>query len=71
MVYERSFAIRLYAGTELRALLLREGFGSTALYGDFEGHPYDQDAQMLVAVARNTASGHPGRHTRQRGEMHR
>lgn len=70
-VYERSFAIRLYSGTELRALLLREGFGSTVLYGDFEGRPYDQDAQMLVAVARKTAPGLLGRHTRQRGDMHR
>lgn len=54
-VYERSFAIRLYAGTELRALLLRSGLVDPVLYGDLDGRPYDQRAEMLVAIARKAA----------------
>ncbi len=56
-VYERSFSIRLYAGTELRSLLLGAGFETVALYGDLDGRPYDQRAQMLVAVARKPEPG--------------
>jgi SAM-dependent methyltransferase len=53
----RSFRVehRLYSGQELRALLLRAGFGSVDLYGSFEGAPYDHEATRLVAVA--TAAG--------------
>ncbi len=51
-VYERSFAIRLYAGTEIRQALLAAGFDEVALYGDLDGRRYDQHAEMQVAVAR-------------------
>ena len=67
-VYERSFAIRLYAGTELRSLLLGAGFESAALYGDLDGRPYDQRAEMLVAVARKPE---PGRNKLRRSGRHR
>lgn len=51
-VYERSFAIRLYAGTEMRKALLDASFDDVALYGDLDGRRYDQNAEMQVAVAR-------------------
>jgi len=62
-VYERSFAIRLYAGTELKRLLLRAGFDEVALYGDLDGRAYDQRAEMLVAVARKADIGRRALHT--------
>jgi len=50
--FERTFDQRLYSGTELRALLLAAGFSSVSLYGDWNGTPYDQNARVLIAVAR-------------------
>lgn len=50
--FERSFDQRLYAGTELRALLLGAGFSSVDLYGDWNGSPYDQKARVLIAIGR-------------------
>lgn len=49
---ERDFSIRLYAGTELRSLLLDCGFASVDLYGDWDGRPYGERARMLIAVGR-------------------
>jgi SAM-dependent methyltransferase len=49
---DRSFVIRLYSGTELRAALLQAGFSSVRILGSLEGAPYDQDAASLVALAR-------------------
>jgi len=49
---ERTFSQRLYAATELRSLLLAGGFGTVELYGDWDGRPYDQNARILIAVAR-------------------
>jgi hypothetical protein len=48
---ERSFTQRLYAATELRALLMSAGFAGVRCYGDWDGSPYDQTARMLIAVA--------------------
>lgn len=42
---------RLYAGSELVALLRAAGFERVRLFGDFERIPYDLDARRLVAVA--------------------
>ena len=42
---------RLYAGTELAALLRQAGFSSVELFGGLEGVPYDQRARRLVAMA--------------------
>jgi len=46
------FSHRLYAGTELAALLRRAGFGEVTLFGAMSGAPYDHKAGRLIAVAR-------------------
>ncbi len=43
---------RLYAASELTALLKSCGFEAADAYGDLEGAPYDQTARRLVVVAR-------------------
>lgn len=54
-VREHRFGHRLYAGTELVALLRDVGFETVSLFGDFAGAPYDHRAQRLLAVARVAA----------------
>jgi SAM-dependent methyltransferase len=49
---DRSFVIRLYSGTELRAALLEAGFAEASVYGGLDGSPYDEAAKSLVALAR-------------------
>lgn len=49
---DRSFVLRLYSASELRAALLAAGFDSVAIFGNLEGAPYDQKATSLVALAR-------------------
>ncbi len=49
--FERRFVQRLYSGTELRALLLDNGFSKVDLYGDWDQSPYDQFARVLIARA--------------------
>jgi SAM-dependent methyltransferase len=49
---EKTFIQRLYAASELRALLFKAGFASVELYGSWGEAPYDQDAQALIAVGR-------------------
>jgi len=49
---DRTWFRRLYAGTELAALLRRAGFADVSLYGSFDGAPYGPEARTLVAVAR-------------------
>ena len=49
--YEYAFAIRLYAATELEAILRRIGFSSIECYGDLAGTPYDEHVMMLVTFA--------------------
>jgi SAM-dependent methyltransferase len=49
---DKSFVLRLYAGTELRSALLGAGFSEVRIFGDLDGSPYDQDAKSLVALAR-------------------
>lgn len=51
----RTFSHRLYAGSELAALLLRAGFESVELFGSLDGAPYDQNAKRLVVVGTKTA----------------
>lgn len=48
--YEKRFALRMYSGVELKALMLAVGFGRVELYGSLSGDPYDQNARRLVAV---------------------
>ena len=45
------FVTRLYAATELRALLEGAGFTKVEFYGNLSGAPYDHEAERLVAVA--------------------
>jgi len=49
---EKTFTQRLYAATELRALLFEAGFAAVELYGGWDERPYDQNAVVLIAVGR-------------------
>lgn len=49
---DRSWIQRLYSAAELRAALESVGFSHVDAYGSYEGTPYDQSAERLVAVAR-------------------
>ena len=49
---EKTFTQRLYAATELRALLFEAGFKTVELYGGWDERPYDQSAEALIAVGR-------------------
>jgi SAM-dependent methyltransferase len=49
---EKVFTQRLYAATELRALLLEAGFASVELYGGWDEAPYDHRARTLIALGR-------------------
>jgi SAM-dependent methyltransferase len=48
---EFTLSHRLYAGSELAALLKQAGFAAVTLYGDLSGAPYNHRAERLVAVA--------------------
>jgi SAM-dependent methyltransferase len=43
---------RLYSSTELQDILLRCGFSSVEVYGDFDFSPYNEKARTTVVVAR-------------------
>ncbi len=45
------FGLRIYAGDELRAALVDTGFSRVTLFGGFDGTPYDERAERLVALA--------------------
>lgn len=47
---ENVISHRLYAGSEIVALLRDCGFKRIEVYGDLEGNPYDHTARQLVAV---------------------
>jgi SAM-dependent methyltransferase len=49
---EKVFTQRLYAASELRALLLEAGFSSVELYGSWDEAPYDHRAEKLIALGR-------------------
>jgi SAM-dependent methyltransferase len=51
---EKVFTQRLYAATELRALLFEAGFSSVELYGGWDESAYDERAEKLIAVGRKT-----------------
>ncbi len=42
---------RLYSGYELAEVLRQAGFANVSLFGSFDGDPYDQDAERLIAIA--------------------
>jgi SAM-dependent methyltransferase len=52
----RTFRLRhwLYAGAELRDLLLSSGFSAVELKGSFKGAAYGPGAERLIAVARKS-----------------
>jgi SAM-dependent methyltransferase len=54
---EKVFTQRLYAATELRALLFEAGFAGVELYGGWDERPYDQHAEILIAVGRKNETG--------------
>jgi SAM-dependent methyltransferase len=47
---ENKISHRLYAGSEIAALLRDCGFTRVDVYGDLEGNPYDHTARQLVTV---------------------
>ncbi len=54
---ERSFDLshRIYSASELHEELSAAGFSDIALYGGFDGRPYDRRSDKLVAVAHRTS----------------
>ena len=53
---EKVFIQRLYAASELRALLYRAGFSAVEIYGGWDERDYDQNADTLIAVGRKGKS---------------
>jgi SAM-dependent methyltransferase len=49
---EKVFTQRLYAASELRALLLETGFSRVEIYGGWDEAPYDHNAETLILVGR-------------------
>jgi SAM-dependent methyltransferase len=47
---ENTVSHRIYAGSELAALFTDNGFSRADVYGDLEGHHYDETARRLVVV---------------------
>jgi SAM-dependent methyltransferase len=52
LLVEKTFVHRLYGATELRALLLDQGFSSVDIYGDWDERPYDHRAVKLILRGR-------------------
>jgi SAM-dependent methyltransferase len=51
-IIEKTFVHRLYAASELRALLQEAGFSGIELYGDWDERPYDAGAAKLIVLGR-------------------
>ena len=49
---EKIFVQRLYAGSELKAILQKAGFANIKIYGDWDESPYDHRARMQIAVCK-------------------
>ena len=49
---EQVLSVRLYSALEMASLLRDAGFSEVGIFGDLEGSPYNEDASILVAVAR-------------------
>ncbi|MCL2382472.1 MAG: methyltransferase domain-containing protein [Treponema sp.] len=49
---EKVFVQRLYAASEICALLYKAGFSAVEIYGGWDERPYDQNADTLIAVGR-------------------
>lgn len=50
-IYTHEFVQRLYAATELRDMMLKAGFKTAVITGDFDGSPYNQHARTAVITA--------------------
>jgi ubiquinone/menaquinone biosynthesis C-methylase UbiE len=48
----RSFTVRVYAATELVAMLNRAGFAEARCYGDLEGAPFTPDTRLVIVASR-------------------
>jgi ubiquinone/menaquinone biosynthesis C-methylase UbiE len=46
----RTWSLRCYTATELRAMLSRAGFESTRCYGDLEGGPFSTDTRLVIVA---------------------
>jgi SAM-dependent methyltransferase len=49
---ELSLSHRIYSARELKTALMETGFRKVTVYGNFDGAPYDHEAERLVVVAR-------------------
>ncbi|MBO4732006.1 MAG: class I SAM-dependent methyltransferase [Spirochaetaceae bacterium] len=49
--YEHEFVQRLYSAPELKTQMLKCGFKTAELYGDFDFSPYDYKARTMIIVA--------------------
>jgi SAM-dependent methyltransferase len=49
---EKEFTQRLYGAGELRSLMLEAGFSRVEIYGGWDGSPYDEKAEKLIAAGR-------------------
>jgi ubiquinone/menaquinone biosynthesis C-methylase UbiE len=47
----RTWSLRVYTATELRAMLTRAGFESARCYGDLEGGPFNTQTRLVIAAA--------------------
>lgn len=52
---DHCFVQRLYAATELRELLLKAGFHSVEIYGDFDRSPYNEKARTMILLAQKSS----------------
>jgi ubiquinone/menaquinone biosynthesis C-methylase UbiE len=48
----RSFSLRVYAATELVAMLMRAGFEETKCHGDLDGAPFATDTRLVIVATR-------------------
>ncbi|HTQ11941.1 MAG TPA: class I SAM-dependent methyltransferase [Fimbriimonadaceae bacterium] len=49
--HEIGFVVRLYAATEMLAIMTQAGFSGAKFYGTLSGLPYDHTARRMVVVA--------------------
>ena len=51
-VKRTTFSHRVWSGGEMTRLLATHGFSVVGVYGDYDGNPYDLDAERMVFVAK-------------------
>jgi ubiquinone/menaquinone biosynthesis C-methylase UbiE len=47
----RTWSLRCYTATELRAMLSRAGFETARCYGDLEGGPFSTDSRLVIVAS--------------------